>query len=243
MTPPGTPKVIVTRPESSDGLLSTALREVGCEPVVAPGFTYAPASTAPTADEVAASGWTVWTSAASVEAVVPRPAAGSHHAAVGGATAQALAEAGIEAEIVGDGGGAELAELLLERLEPGTHLLYPRSAKADRSFAERLRTFGIEVDDRIAYDVLDADPALLRAALTPDVAAVTFASPSAVKGFADAVGDALLARDDVVVASIGATTTGALRSHLREPDVVAAQPSFTALADAVAAALQGARQG
>lgn len=243
MTPPGTPKVVVTRPERSDGLLSTALREVGCDPVVAPGFTYAPAATAPTADEVAASEWTAWTSAASVEAVAPRPAAGSHHAAVGGATAQALAQTGIEAEIVGDGGGAELAELLLAQLEPGTRILYPRSAKADRSFAERLRTFGIEVDDRVAYEVLDADPARLRAALTPDVAAVTFASPSAVKGFADAAGEALLARDDVMVASIGPTTTGALRSHLREPDVVAANPSFTALAEAVATALQGVRQG
>lgn len=237
-----TPKVLVTRPESSDGLLSTALRAVGCDPVVAPGFTYAPADTAPSAAEVAASAWTVWTSAASVEAVGPRPNPGSHHAAVGGATAQALAEAGIEADLVGDGGGAELAELLLENLEPGTHILYPRSAKADRSFAERLRTFGIDVDDRVAYDVLDADPAILCAALTSDVAAVTFASPSAVKGFADAVGDDLLARDDVVVASIGPTTTGALRSHLREPDVVAAEPSFTALAEAVAAALESEQQ-
>lgn len=233
-----TPKVIVTRPEDSDGLLSTALRAEGCEPVVAPGFTYVEIESAPTAGDVAAAPWTAWTSAASVEAVRPRPSEGSHHAAVGGATAQALAGFGIEADLVGDGGGAELAELLLAHLGPGTHILYPRSAKADRSFAERLRTFGIEVDDRVAYDLLDADPSSLRAALTADVAAITFASPSAVKGFADAVGAELLARDDVVLASIGPTTTGALRSHLREPDVVAVEPSFTALAAAVAAALQ-----
>lgn len=237
-----TPKVIVTRPEGSDGLLSTALRDAGCEPVVAPGFTYAAAAPVPTPSDVASSPWTVWTSAASVEAVGPHPSAGSHHAAVGGATAQALAEFGVEADLVGDGGGAELAELLLEHLEPGTRILYPRSAKADRSFAERLRTFGIEVDDRAAYDVLDADPSVLRAALTADTAAVAFASPSAVKGFADAVGAEFMRRDDVVVASIGATTTGALRSYLRAPDVVAREPSFVALAEAVGSALHTVSQ-
>lgn len=237
-----TPKVIVTRPEAADGPLCTALLDAGCEPVVAPAFTFVALDTAPTAADVAAAEWTAWTSVASVEAVAPGPAQGSHHAAVGGATAQALAAVGIEAEVVGDGGGAELAELLLGSLEPGTRILYPRSAKADRSFAERLRTFGIEVDDRVAYDLLDADPDVIRAALSAGVAAVTFASPSAVKGFAAAAGDDLLALDGVVVASIGATTTGALRSRLREPDVVAAEPSFTALATAVAGALDAVRQ-
>lgn len=238
-----TPKVIVTRPEEADGPLCAALRDAGCEPVVAPAFTYIAVESAPTAADVAAAAWTAWTSAASVEAVGPEPSPGSHHAAVGGATAQVLAAAGIEADVVGDGGGAELAELLLGRLEPGTRILYPRSAKADRSFAERLRTFGIEVDDRVAYDLLDADPEVLRAALSAGAAAITFASPSAVKGFAVAAGGELLARADLLVASIGATTTGALRSHLREPDVVASEPSFAALAAAVAGALDAVRHG
>lgn len=238
-----TPKVIVTRPEEPDGPLCAALRAAGCEPVVAPAFTYVALESAPTAADVAAAEWTAWTSAASVETVGPVPSPGSHHAAVGGATAHVLAVAGIEADLIGTGGGAELAELLLSRVEPGTRILYPRSAKADRSFTERLRTFGIDVDDRIAYDLLDADPEPIRAALSAGVAAVTFASPSAVKGFAAAAGDDLLARADIVIASIGPTTTGALRSHLREPDVVAAEASFVSLADAVASVLDAVRPG
>jgi len=243
MTGTAEPRVMVTRPETADGPLCRALRSAGCDPVVAPGFTYCSVDTVPDQSELDGFAWVVWTSAAAVEAVQPRHCEETLHAAVGGATSQALADHGIEAALVGDGGASELAELLLERLEPGTRILYPRSAKADRSFAERLRTFGIDVDDRVVYDVEPADPAPLRAAMAAGVEAITFASPSAVKGFAEAVGEEFsVAGDGVLVASIGPTTTGACRSHLREPDVLAPEPTFGALAEAVATAVAERRE-
>ncbi|MCC7078383.1 MAG: uroporphyrinogen-III synthase [Acidimicrobiia bacterium] len=248
--------VLVTRHETAAGPLSSALRAVGLEPVVAPGFTYEPAEVALDTPEWRRYAWVTWTSAAAVEAVLGvgelrtplDTGANVRHAAVGGATADALRVAGIEPEVVGEGGAADLAELLLGRLHTSDRLLYPKSDRADASFAERLRSFGVEVDDPVAYRIGPADPERIRVALTRRPGTVTFASPSAVSGFADALvsgdderqEDATTLLPDLVLASIGPTTSAALRNRLREPDVTAETPSFADLAAAVMTRLEQA---
>jgi uroporphyrinogen-III synthase len=234
------PLVVVTRPEhpaipQADAPLSDALREVGLEPIVAPGFRYDVSDDVPDPGELDQYLWVAWTSAAAVAAVQPVPGSATRHAAVGGATAEALSARGITPALVGKSGSADLAELLVAEVEPGSTVLYPRSDRADSSFAERLRSFDIEVVDRTAYRIGPADPDVIAAALARNPAAVTFASPSAVQGFTAAAGVAAL--DQLVLASIGSTTTGAMRTYLRAPDAVAADPSFPALARATAGAL------
>lgn len=231
---------IVTRPEQPDGPLCQALRAEGLEPVVVPGFTYEPGVGVPSPAEINTFGWVAWTSAAAVEAVTPHRHKDTAHAAVGGATADALRSRGISPALVGQGGSAELAELLVQKLNAGDRLAYPRSKRADPSFAARLRSFGIDVCELVAYCIGPPDITAIRAALDQHPAAVTFASPSAVEGFAAAVGQKALnsTLTGVILASIGPTTTAALRLHLRAPDVVAETPSFTSLAVATAAALR-----
>lgn len=239
------PRVLVTRPEREDGPLSKALRAVGAEPVVAPAFAYAPGEFDAPGPDWSSYDWIAWTSAVAVEVLAP-PRSRASHAAVGASTAAALEELGIEVAIVGERGAARLADDLIGRLRSGNRLLYPRSDRADPGFASRLRKAGVVVDDPVAYRIEPVDPEGIRSALASEPSAVTFASPSAVRGTADAVGSqptagALLAR--TVLASIGPTTTAALRDLLRAPDVVACIPSFDALARAVADALGLAGHG
>ena len=228
--------VVVTRPEGPDGPLHAALRAAGLEPLTAPTFSLDVAPEAPGPDALDGFPWVAWTSAAAVEVVRPAPSPATHHAAVGGATARALEERGITPAVVGEGGSGQLAELLAAELGPGTRLLYPRSARADRAFAERLRSFGIDVEDPVAYRVGSGDAGAVRTALARRPAAVTFASPSAVKEMVALSGTEWA--DDVLLATIGPTTSTAVAAELRAPDVVAAEPSFESLAAALAGTLR-----
>lgn len=239
MNPSKAPRVLVTRPEGDDGPLSRALRAVGAEPVVAPAFSYAPMKFDGPGPDWTSYDWVAWTSAVAVDALAP-PRSQARHAAVGASTAAALERLGIEVAVVGERGAAGLADDLMKRLRSGDRLLYPRSNRADSGFATRLRQAGVMVDDPVAYRIEPVDPEEIRSALASGPSAVTFASPSAVRGTAEALARQQTAGAPLagtVLASIGPTTTATLSELLRAPDVVASVPAFGALARAVADAL------
>lgn len=240
MTSP--PVAVVTRPEPTDGPLSTALTAAGFTVVHAAALSIVPDPDAPTAADVDRHDWAVWTSVAAVDAVAPQPGA-VRHAAVGTATAAALQARGIVPELTGVGGGASLADALVHRIGPAastTTVLYPRSERSDGVLATRLRAAGVTVDAPVAYRIGPGDATAVVAALSAGPVVVTFASPSAVTGVTDAVAHDAAARDGLArtrCVSIGPTTSAALVRAGRTPDAEAIEPTFTALARAAADAV------
>lgn len=249
-------RVLVTQADES-GRLSAVLRARGAEVWNVPTIRIAPPDDWHEADEAlkqwSSFGWVVFTSANTVRAVwerlkllgvnaddsVPRVAA------VGRATAATIQERGwpvdcVPAEYRGD---ALAAALVGSGPLRGVRVLFPKGDLAREVVPEALRSAGAEVVEIVVYRTVpaDVDAAGLRSALCGGAAdALTFTSPSTVTFFVRSVGaniwDAM--PESVVVASIGPTTTAALKDSGRPPDCQAAEATVDALADAVMSALQ-----
>ena len=129
--------------------------------------------------------WVVVTSAAGV-AALPVALTGPRWAAVGEATASALRARGVKVDLVpADANGSALAEALPD--PGGTRVLLVRASLADPDLPAGLRKRGALVDEVTAYETVEgpAESAeeLRQALRQPDIAAVVFASGSAVRGF------------------------------------------------------------
>ncbi len=151
--------------------------------------------------------------------------AGIEVGAVGAVTAAAADSAGGRVVVTGTGGLARLIDVAGERVM-GDGLVLLHAQGTDPELIERLRALAPGMEDHVVYRVVPIGPA-------PDpVEAVAFASPSAVTGW-------LLTRslEDLVVGAIGKTTAAALARH-RPPDVIAPEPSHSALARMIASFLE-----
>jgi porphobilinogen synthase len=129
--------------------------------------------------------WVVVTSAGGV-AALPEALAGPRWAAVGEATASALRARGVNVDVVpAEANGAAIAESLPHAA--GARVLLVRASLADPDLPAGLRRRGAIVDEITAYETVEgpAESAedLRRALRQPDIAAVVFASGSAVRGF------------------------------------------------------------
>lgn len=144
--------------------------------------------------------------------------------------------------------GAGLAhELLRRETLSGTHLLVARAEEGRPELADILRGAGAVVDEVIAYRTVSAsiDAAPIRAAFHEGaIAAVAFASPSAVQAFISQIGPAWLGGPEghTLIATIGPSTTAAVRALGLETSAEAGTPSLRELARATARAVQ-AKQG
>jgi uroporphyrinogen-III synthase len=131
--------------------------------------------------------WVVVTSAVGVEALFPSAVKGrGEWAAVGQATARALRAVGIEPTLVPqESNGLALANSIPDI--DGKRILLVRASAASADLPERLRERGATVDEVAAYLTIEgpaSSSAPLKAALAdPDLAAIVFASGSAVRGF------------------------------------------------------------
>jgi uroporphyrinogen-III synthase len=140
--------------------------------------------------------WVVVTSAAGAQGLVPSPHRGEGRgeglklgprwAAVGQATARALRAAGIEPSLIpAESNGLALANAIPD--VGGKRILLVRASAASADLPERLRERGAIVDEVAAYLTIvgpATSSAPLKAALAdPDLAAIVFASGSAVRGF------------------------------------------------------------
>ena len=212
-------RVWVTRDESPDGPLTTALRGAGLTPVLEPVLTRRVVDDAAgTITTLGADDWLVLTSVYAIESVAAEPARIPRVAVVGEASQSAAEVKGLRVELVSRGGdGASLWDELKTRATTG-RVCYPRSslAKAPAPWP------GVELLCPILYETVPR-PYDSAVANRVDVVAVT--SPSAV----EAVGPLTLP-----FASIGPTTSDALRSIGIEPWVEAPHRSFASLAEAIA---------
>lgn len=252
MARPPSRAVIVTRPRDSSRRLAAALRARGLRVVLAPLIrTIPPRSWRPldaALKRLSAFDAAVFASAAAVDAFFDRarvrrirPAAPPTVAAVGPATAKALAARGWRATVVPEARRAEgLAAAL--RLPKGARVLLPRAERGREELPRLLRAAGARVTEASAYrTVADHEGRrALRRALADGAGAACFASGSAVDSAAAALGPERFRRAFRVCAAvaIGPVTAAALKRRGARA-VVAATADDAALAAAAVRALRG----
>ncbi len=234
-------RILVTRAAHQAGKLSTELRALGAEPVEVPLLEIQPPPSFDPLDRalhnLATYYWILFTSANTVRAVASRarelgiPLAGlpAKVAAVGTATAEALAKEGLTVSLVPE---RYVAEGLIDALSAqgplaGRRILLARAQVARDVIPDALRAAGAQIDVVDAYrNVLPANAAeLLRAALAQPVVAALFTSSSTAEHLAEAVRQAGLPfpLPGVAAISIGPITSETLRD-LGWPPTAEANP-------------------
>jgi uroporphyrinogen-III synthase/uroporphyrinogen III methyltransferase/synthase len=194
--------------------------------------------------------WVVFASGNGVERTLERMAAigvspaalaARRLAAVGPATAARLARDVrppdfVPGEAKGEALAAEIAPLVR-----GRKVLLPRAAEGRAELPEGLAAGGAILSAPDAYRTVAAPAETLRPLADwisrGEVDAVTFASPSAVKAVAGALGAERPALGRVLLAAIGPTTAAALREAGLEVGAMPSEYTAPALADAIAAKL------
>lgn len=212
-------RIVITRPPHKSEAFAAQLRELGAEPVLVPTIAIQPpADSAPldaALSHLAQYDWLVVTSANTVTGMWQRfeqlgldPAGivWPPVAVVGPATGQALAQRGIQADLMPD---EHVAEALFAALKAranlgGARVLLPQGDLARPVLGELLREAGANVDTVIAYTNVqpDYDPTFL----TASVDAVTFTSPSTIHNFFEMFDDPLAMIGDAFVVCIGPVT-------------------------------------
>ncbi len=225
--------LLVTRPGGASDPLVGALERFGFRVHAVP--TVATEALAVDWPDLTAYDWVVVTSAAGV-AALPELVAGPRWAAVGQATALALAARGITANLVPPASnGAAIADALPD--PAGARVLLARADAAGADLPDRLRERGAQVDEVAAYHTVEAPPEsagpLRQALADPALAALVFASGSAIHGFLKLGGTA-----SWPAVTIGPRTTGEAARLGFEVLAEAASQSTDALAGAVRRALE-----
>jgi uroporphyrinogen III methyltransferase/synthase len=248
--------VVVTRPASQGGDLVRELELAGARVLEIPtvaitGPEDGGAALRGAAAEAGSYEWVAFTSANAVhrfcdELRDARSFGAARVAAVGHATSAALADHGIEADLVPQVSTAEgLAESIGPPPRPGAKILFPKAAAARPGLPQGLRALGWEVDEVVAYRSAAADPP--PAAVAAELASahvVTFTSPSTVEGFLalhDSAGRPLALPP--LVACIGPVTADAARAAGLDVALTSPSPSGAALVAALADHLGPTREG
>ena len=237
--------VVVTRAEGRDGPLCRELREMGLDVLSWPAVATAEGNTAAldaALESVSSFDWIVFASRNAVAAVLARlkqPPQGVAVAAVGRATALTLRERGWPVDLVPDESNAAALVAAFAVRWPdtgaaGISVLYPASSRALPTIATGLEQLGARVTQVEAYSTegTGLDLPDCRAWIAREgIAAVTFASPSAVSELARSLGDTDFARllANARAVAIGRTTARELerRGHAA---VVAESPTLHGLA-------------
>lgn len=246
--------VVVTRTRGGDDALAARLRDLGAEVRELPSIAFAPPADPAPLDaalrDLARFDWVVFASATAVERTLDRlraldlptgALAARSLAAVGPATADALGRAVREPDLVpAEARGEAMAAALAPRVR-GRRVLLPRPAEGRPELLAGLLAAGAEVTAVEAYRTLPAPPeAILPLAAwieAGEVAAVAFASPSAVKAVVSGLGARAPLLGSVALAVIGPTTADALRACGLDAAVQPARYTGADLADAIAAHL------
>ena len=241
-------RIVVTRARDQAASFSDQLRRLGAEVVELPAIELVPVDF-PAAD-LSAYQWLVFTSANAVRFFFgPQgcpPVLDARICVVGPATAEALGEFGLRAQLVAEEHVAEgIVEAFRQTDLEGVNILLPCAASARDVLPRELAARGARVVVLPVYrnvvpeGLADAAQALFSGADKP--AWITFMSPSAVKNvLAAAGGDAL---QGVRIASIGPVTSDAARRHGLDVTVEANPYTAEALAEAIAAWETSPRSG
>ncbi len=243
--------VVVTRGKLGEDALSARLVELGAAVREILSIVFAPPADPTPFDQALRDldgfEWAVFASATAVERTLERmqalgvdsgALARRRLAAVGPATADRVARTIREPDLVpAEAKGEALAAALGPHVR-GRRVLVPRPAEGRPELVDGLRAAGAEVTAVEAYRTLPAPPEriapLAAWILAGEVDAVAFASPSAVKAVMGGLGERASLLGRVVLASIGPTTSEALRSAGLSVGVQAQRYTGQDLAEAIA---------
>ena len=245
--------VVVTRAAAQAGALRDALEAEGARVVLAPTIVIEPpADWAPLDAALGRAGayrWIIFTSVNGVEMVRRRlgesgrgveELRGSRVAAIGPATAAALAAWGLAPALVPEEYVAEgLARRLAGALVPGDRVLLPRAAETRDLLVRELSAAGAAVDEVAAYRTRPAagTGAAVKALLARgEVDVVTFTSSSTARYFAAlfAPGELAFLMRGVRVACIGPITRATAEELGLSTAIMPAEYTIPALAAAIA---------
>ncbi len=247
-------RILVPRTKDQAGPMTDRIASHGATAAVVPTISVEPPRTPQQMDR-AIKGlvtgryeWIGFTSANAVKAVREklvelgldaRAFAGLRLAAVGGATAQALRDWGLEPDLVPS--GEQSARGLLEDwppydelLDPINRVFLPRADIATDTLVAGLQEMGWEVDDVTAYRTVRATPppAAVRDQIkSGQFDAVCFTSSSTVRNL---VGIAGKPHPNTLVGCIGPATAKTAEEHGLRVDVIAPGATAEALIDALA---------
>ena len=241
-------RVVVTRAVEQSESLVRELGAMGAVPVLAPMVAFGPPDDLGALDAAIRAAarwdWVLFTSQNAVRALQERAESagidlGSSFsklcvAAVGPGTSNAVQNAGMDVTYVAQTHrGTELANELRDKLS-GKRVFLPRSDRANPELVGKLKEFGAEVCDLVAYKTVRPDDVAMngvRSALEGTVDAILFFSPSAVHHLRGVLGREKfegLSRS-AVYAAIGPVTEKALRAARVERIVLAADTTVSAV--------------
>ena len=243
----------MTRPRRQAGPLIDSLVRRGAEPLPLPTIRIEPIDDLDQLDvaiEETRRGsfdWCVFTSANAVEVfanrmdvldVHPDQLAAVRVAAVGRATAAAVAQAGLNLTLVPEQATADaLAARLRQVMGASARVLYPRSAMGRDVLPNELRAAGYDVLTIDVYRTLpepNVDQRVLDRVRRGEVDVITFASPSSVRHLV-----ALLASESIALNAIPAVCAGPVTAQAaREAGLlvvaVSESPDMAAISKAIA---------
>jgi uroporphyrinogen III methyltransferase/synthase len=239
-------RIVVTRAAHQAEELCQRLSQAGAHPIAIPAITIRPlADNRPLEKAIEALDqydWLIFTSANGVAVFWQQLTARQPHpametikvAAVGPATAAALAQRGSQAAVVPESFSGEALATSLGDLG-GQRVLLAQAAAARPQTAERLAAQGALVTVVTLYDTVPAElEEAVLAELAAGVDAVTFASGSAARSFAEAIAGRLpdlLA--ETVIACIGPSTAEVVAELGWRPAVVAGEHTAEGLVAAL----------
>jgi uroporphyrinogen-III synthase len=252
-------RVLISRAKKQAGVLSSALRELGCKVIEIPFIeirkprSYQPLDTA--LQKLATYDWLILTSVNGVEALFERMgkkklAASALEelkiAAIGPATKKAIEEHGLQVTVTPREYVAESVVSALRRRVKGQHVLLVRAKVARDVIPRELRKAGAEVDVVEAYETIAPKSSAKRllavlASKSSKPHAITFTSSSTVKNFVSLLGlqgarAALkkpMAHHGVHSASIGPVTSATLREFGLPVDIEAKEYTIPGLIAAI----------
>lgn len=231
------PRVAFFRPNDERVDRATAvLTDLGAEPVPDPMLAIEPTGSAPRSD----ADYLVLTSKTGVELVSDTTSEFTEltTCAIGDATAEAMAEAGVHVDVVPD---TYTSRGLVERLRAevdGKRVEIARSDHGSPELVDGLFDAGAYVHETVLYELTrPADSGHSTEQLVAgDIDVVLFTSSLTVQHFLEAAAErgiranALRVLDDVVVGAIGPPTADTAASHRIPVDIVASEASFDVLA-------------
>lgn len=240
-------RVIVTRPVEQADELRSRLTDLGADVFVQPAIEIGPpADWAPVdraLEKITDYQWLVFSSANGVKFLIERlleqddvrRLAGVRLAAIGPATAEALAQYSLRAELVPPEFRAESLAAALAGRVSGQRVLLARASRGRELLAEELRAAGAQVDQITVYesrDVTVADPAVAAALSGEHPVWVTVTSSAIARSLATMIGgDLKRAR----LASISPITTETLKEFGYDVAVEAAEYTTDGLIRAILA--------
>ncbi|MGI8925545.1 MAG: uroporphyrinogen-III C-methyltransferase [Tepidiformaceae bacterium] len=238
-------RVVVTRARAQVSELTAKLESLGAYVIEAPAIVVARRDDANLRHAITRQwDWVVFASANGVEAAFEslwaagrdaRWLSGTRMAAIGAATAAALAARGVRADFVPATATADAMATGLPMVA-GQRILLPVSALTDGRLAAALRDRGGTIDQVVAYDnhVSPLDEERRREVTEAHV--VTFTSASTARHLREALGETALPASAKLV-SIGPQTSAAVVAAFGRVDREARAPGLDALVEAVMEAL------